>query len=268
MELKENNITKDFEYLSYPSVEEPTWVPVPKYIRVMLGKGFIVKSKNAMLMRGRPPVYFFPREDIAASELVRSGKTEHSDKLGTAVYYNVKAGGKIAENGAWSYENPSGNAPEDISRYVALDWKAMDTWFEEDEEARVHPRDPYHRVDVIPSSRIVKVIMDGKTVAETDCPVLLFETGLPVRYYIRKTDIHMEMLEPTDLKTGCPYKGEASYYSFVNGDKMEENIAWTYPFPNPEVYRIKDFVAFYSENIEDFRVEGEKLPKIKTPWSK
>jgi uncharacterized protein (DUF427 family) len=75
----------------------------------------------------------------------------------------------------------------------------MDAWFEEDEEVFVHPRDPYHRIDVLRSSRRVKVVLAGETVGETVQPTLLFETGLPVRYYFPRIDLRMELFLPSRI---------------------------------------------------------------------
>lgn len=143
----------------------------------------------------------------------------------------------------------------------------MDSWLEEDEPVRVHPRDPYHRLDVCHSSRHLRVVVSGKTVADSRKPVMLFETGLPARFYIPKTDVRQQLLKPTDHKTECPYKGEASYYSIVVDGEESENFAWTYPFPNQEVNKIKDHVAFYTEKIDEVFVDGKPMPEMKTMFS-
>ena len=143
----------------------------------------------------------------------------------------------------------------------------MDAWFEEDEEVFVHPRDPYTRLDVIQSSRHVRVVVGGETVAETDHPVLLFETGLPVRYYIPKVDVRMDLLEPSKSHTECPYKGIASYYSVRIGDQVVVDIAWYYPFPHLEVGKIQNLISFYDEKVDAVYVDGEKQDRPKTHWS-
>src|SRR5438552_14030122 len=88
----------------------------------------------------------------------------------------------------------------------------MDHWYEAAEEVKRHARDPYHRVDVVQSDRQVKVVAGGEVVAETRRAHILWETGMPIRYYIPQADVRLDLLEPTDLHTGCPYKGEASYW--------------------------------------------------------
>jgi uncharacterized protein (DUF427 family) len=142
----------------------------------------------------------------------------------------------------------------------------MDAWYEEDDEVFVHPRDPHHRVDVLNSSRHVKVVVEGVVVAETRRPRLLFETGLPTRYYIPKIDVRMDLLEPTDSITACPYKGRASYWSVRAGERLLEDLVWVYPAPIPECPKIENLLSFYNEKV-DIYVDGELQPRPKTHWS-
>ena len=133
----------------------------------------------------------------------------------------------------------------DLAGLVRIPFDAADKWTEEDEVILGHARDPFARIDVRQSTRHVRVEKAGQLLAETDRPVLLFETGLPTRYYIPREDVVAEV-EPSDRHTTCPYKGVASYYT-VGGNK---DIAWYYPDPLPGVEPIKDLVAFWSERAE------------------
>jgi uncharacterized protein (DUF427 family) len=142
----------------------------------------------------------------------------------------------------------------------------MDGWYEEEEEIFVHPRDPYKRIDAVPSSRHVRIVINGETVADTRRPVLLFETGLPTRYYIPSEDIRMELFEPAVGTTSCPYKGVASYWSAKIGDKVFRNIVWSYLDPIPECPKIRGLLSFFNEKV-DIYVDGELQPRPKTPWS-
>ena len=130
----------------------------------------------------------------------------------------------------------------------------------------VHPRDPYHRVDVLNSSRHVKVVIDGTVVAETRRPRLLFETSLPTRYYVPKADVRLDLLEPTDTVTQCPYKGRASYWSVRVGNEVRKDLVWGYPFPIPECSKIENLMCFYNEHV-DIYVDGELQERPRTPWS-
>ena len=141
----------------------------------------------------------------------------------------------------------------DIEGYVALEWAAMDAWFEEDEEIFVHARNPYTRVDALRSSRSVQVQLDGAIIAESNSPVILFETGFPPRYYLPALDVQRDLLTPSDTKTSCPYKGTASYYSI--GDHTD--IVWTYTSPFPESRPIQGLYCFYDELV-DLIIDGER----------
>ncbi|GAA3300260.1 DUF427 domain-containing protein [Dactylosporangium vinaceum] len=158
----------------------------------------------------------------------------------------------------WRYDDPR------LAGHVAVEWSAA-RWFEEEEEIFIHPRDPHKRVDAIPSSRHVVVEIEGVPVAETRAPVLVFETGLPIRYYIPPGDVHRDLFDPSDLRTGCPYKGTAGYLSLRA--PRAENIAWYYAEPLPAVGPIRDHIAFYNEFV-DHVVDGERLERPVTPFSR
>lgn len=245
------------------------FVPTPKWMRVYFGKTFIADSKHARLLfeNGRLPVYYFPKEDVRMDLLKPSDHKSHSRLFGEASYWNIEVDGQVAENSVWGYENPMSPAGE-LEEYLSFDWKKMDAWFEEGEQVFVHPHDPYHRIDVRKTTRHIRVVLGGETVAETKRAVMLFETGLPARYYIPLLDLRMDLLISSDHHTSCPYKGDASYYSVQVGDQVYENIAWYYPFPHPEVGKIQRLVSFYQEQVDALYVDGEEMGKPKTPWSK
>ncbi|MGP3981649.1 DUF427 domain-containing protein [Streptomyces sp. KR80] len=103
-----------------------------------------------------------------------------------------------------------------------------------------------HTVEAVPGTEVVTVTIDGQVVAESSRPVLMYETGLPVRYYLPPEDVAMHLLEPTDTHTFCPYKGRASYWSYRGGDgRVVTDVAWAYPDPLPEVALIKGRLSFY-----------------------
>jgi uncharacterized protein (DUF427 family) len=142
----------------------------------------------------------------------------------------------------------------------------MDSWFEEDEEVFTHPRNPYTRVDILASSRHVRVEVEGETIAESTSPRLLFETGLPVRYYLPKTHVRMDLLVPTQTESHCPYKGQAEWWSVRAGDRVHEDLAWSYRMPLPESQKITGLVAFYNEKV-DIYVDGELQERPHTKFS-
>jgi len=125
-----------------------------------------------------------------------------------------------------------------------------------DEEVFTHPRDPYSRVDIVPSSRHIRVEVNGVIVAESTKPTLLFETRLPIRYYLPKTDIRMDLLAPSATSSQCPYKGQAEYWSLSIGETVIEDVAWSYRTPLPESLKIAGLVCFYPEKV-DLYVDGQ-----------
>jgi uncharacterized protein (DUF427 family) len=129
-----------------------------------------------------------------------------------------------------------------------------------------HPRDPYTRVDILPSSRHVRVEVDGVTVAESTSPRLLFETGLPGRYYLPKTHVRLDLLIPTDTVTHCPYKGQAEYWSVRAGDTVHGDLAWSYRTPLPESQKIAGLIAFYNEKVDTY-VDGVLQQRPSTKFS-
>jgi uncharacterized protein (DUF427 family) len=135
----------------------------------------------------------------------------------------------------------------------------MDAWFEEDEQVFVHPRDPYTRVDTLHSSRHVRVEIDGVTMGETRRPMFLFETRLPTRYYIPKLDVRMDLLEPSESVTRCPYKGVARHWSAQVCDKLVTDIVWSYPAPIPECPKIENLLSFYNERVDLYIVGCSKI---------
>jgi uncharacterized protein (DUF427 family) len=240
----------------------------PRWVRTVLGGTTVADSKRMKLLwePRRLPVYAFPRADVRMDLLTPTGERA-DDPKGPTTLWAMRVGDRVAENAAWTVDQPAAGAPEDLAGYVVLRWPAMDAWYEEDDEVYVHPRDPYHRVDVQNSSRHVRVEMLGQTVAETRRPRLLFETGLPTRYYIPRQDVRMDLLVASSTVTQCPYKGQAGHFGLRVGGKLARDIAWTYPFPIQECAKIENLVCFYDERVDAVHVDGEPMRKPQSPWS-
>ena len=227
----------------------------PRRVRGYLAGQVVVDSERVLLVyeSKRPPMYWFPLDDVRM-ELLRR-KEPASVSSSDTVRFGLSAGERVVENAAWTYEPPRPGL-EALKGHLAFIWDQLDSWFEEDEEVFVHPRDPYTRVDAIHSSRHVRVEIEGTVVAETRRPVLLFETGLRVRYYIPKQDVRMDLLEPTQTRTRCPYKGIASYWTAVIDGKRFEDVVWSYPTPLPETAKIENLLSFYNEKV-DIYIDGK-----------
>ncbi|MGP3910592.1 DUF427 domain-containing protein [Nonomuraea sp. NBC_00507] len=232
-----------------------------KRVRTYLGGRVVADTTSALLVWEVPyyPTYYFPLADVDEAALKSTGTTKHSPSRGEAVVYTVTSGTAEATEAALAYPD---SPLEEIRGHVRFEWDAMDAWFEEDEQVYFHPRDPYTRVDILPSSRHVRVEVDGVTVADSRGARILFETGLPARYYLPKTDVRLDLLEHTDTVTHCPYKGTAEYWS-VNGAK---DLAWSYRTPLPESERVAGLIAFYNEKL-DIYVDGELQERPKTKFS-
>jgi uncharacterized protein (DUF427 family) len=246
-----------------------TFEPSPRRVRVKFNGEWIADSTSAHLLfeTRHLPVYYFPRGDVRLDLMAPTDHHTFCPYKGTASYWTVRVGDRSAENAVWGYPDPYDEVAA-INDFVAFYWDRVDHWYEEDEEIFVHPRDPYKRVDVVPSSRPVRVILGGETVAETRRAMFLFETRLPTRYYIPPEDVRMDLLVPGDKVTRCPYKGQARYWSARIGDQLFPDIVWSYPEPIAECPKIKGHLAFFNEQVDAVVVDGKEVPRPLTRWSK
>jgi uncharacterized protein (DUF427 family) len=242
--------------------DELRYATSARWVRARLDGVEVADSRRPLLVwepRRPVPLYAFPRDDVRL-DLLRPAEQAPERAHPLAGAWSVEAGGRRAEAAAWTYDDP------DLADYVVLAFDAMDAWLEEDEEVFVHPRDPFHRIEVRASSRHVRVEADGTLLADSRRPVLLFETGLPTRTYLHPDDVEMELLEPSRSLSRCPYKGEARYWSVRAGAVALDDVAWSYPDPLPEVAPIAGLLAFYDERV-DVTVDGERQERPRTPWS-
>jgi uncharacterized protein (DUF427 family) len=156
---------------------------------------------------------------------------------------------------------------EALRETVRLEWGAMDEWLEEDEPVYTHPRDPYTRVDILASSREVRVELDGVTLAQSQSPRILFETGLPPRYYLPISDLRMDLLRPSSTTTHCPYKGTAGYRTVEIEGRRYEDVVWFYRAPLPESQKIAGLACFYNERV-DLYVDGVLQERPRTHFGR
>jgi uncharacterized protein (DUF427 family) len=245
--------------------------PGAKRVRTYLAGQLVAGTTRPLLVWEVPyyPAYYFPAADVRA-ELIPNGKTSpHRPALPAAlrdhaVSYDVRTGnGTVAAGAATSYLD---SPVDELRGLVRFDWSAMDEWLEEDEPVYTHPRDPYTRVDILASSRHVRVDVDGVTVADSPRPRILFETGLPPRYYLPLSDVRTDLLRPSGTLSHCPYKGAASYWSVDTGREVHPDIVWMYRAPLPESQKIAGLACFYNEKI-DLHVDGELQERPHTKFS-
>jgi uncharacterized protein (DUF427 family) len=235
-----------------------------KRVRAYLNGELVADTRRPFLVWERPyyPTYYVPASDVRAA-LIPAGETRHSPSRGDGEVLHVKVGAATADRAALRYPD---SPLEQLRELVRLDWDAMTEWLEEDEPVYTHPRDPYTRVDILASSRHVRIEVDGLSVAETRQPRILFETGLPARHYMPLADVRTDLLRPSATVTHCPYKGAASYWSVDTGQGVHEDIVWIYRAPLPESQKIAGLACFFDEKV-DVYLDGELQGKPSTPFS-
>jgi len=260
--------------------------PTAKRIRAVLGGATVLDSTRGVLVwepRRIVPSYAVPVDDVVGEVVpagaavadaadgvgVRMPDVSERPVLAPSVPFAVHtAEGHAADVRAGGQNRPGAGfcpADPDLAGYVVLDFGAFDAWYEEDELNVAHPRDPFHRIDVLSSSRHVSLELDGQVLAQSSRPMLLFETMLPTRYYLPREDIVAE-LTPSGTRTYCAYKGQASYWSATMGGRVLPDIAWTYEEPLHDAAQVRSLIAFFGERI-DVVLDGERLRRPATPWS-
>jgi len=239
--------------------------PVPRRIRAVVDGRVVIDTASARYVWEWPyyPQYYIPIGDFAPDVLVDEAREEHL-KRGTAMRHGLRTAGGVRSGVAHHYVS----SPVDgVAGTVRVEWAALDAWFEEDEEVFVHPRNPYTRVDALRSDREIVVELEGIVLARSSRPVLVFETGLPTRYYLDRLDVDVSHLVLSDTVTSCPYKGTTSaYWSVDVGARVEPDLAWAYDFPTRQLLPIAGLVAFYNEKV-DLTVDGVRLERPQTKFS-
>lgn len=232
-----------------------------KRVRCLVGGSLVLDSTRALYVWEVPyyPAYYVPEEDVLA-ELVPTGETKHSPARGDAGVCDVKTATGSASAAALRYAD---SPIAELRGTVRVAWDDRLEWLEEDEPVYVHPRDPRTRVDILGSSRHVRIEVDGVTVAESRSPRILFETGLPPRFYLPMTDVRLDLLEPTATVTHCPYKGAATYWSLVVDGQRHEDFVWCYRAPFPESQKIAGLMCFYNEKV-DLYLDGKLQDQPRT----
>jgi uncharacterized protein (DUF427 family) len=245
----------------------PLVEPTPRWIRVRLDGDLIADSRRALLhVQYGPgqlpgsflPTYFLPVDDVRPGVL-----TDREDDASGVTWWTVQGSHRRVERAAWMHRSPA-EPLSALAGMVTFSWAHL-TWFEEDEALMAHARDPHKRVDVAPSSRQVRVELDGQLLAESTSPLLLFETTLPVRYYLSPEDVRVDLL-PSETVSICPYKGVARWWSARVGGQVLQDLVWSYPTPIAENPRIAGRMSFLNERV-DLVVDGERLSRPVTPWS-
>ncbi|MDP9027069.1 MAG: DUF427 domain-containing protein [Actinomycetota bacterium] len=252
--------------------------PTAKRIRAIAAGQTVVDSRDAMLVwepKRVVPTYAVPERDIDAS--VRSVGPNDIDGRDFAripvwdprVPFGVRltpghpvllerSGSEFAING-FIAADPS------LDGYVILDFDGFDTWLEEDDPIISHPHSPFSRIDIRQTSQDVRLSLEGVPIARTTRARILFETGLPPRYYFPREDVLVE-LEPSDTVTSCAYKGVARYFSPVIPGANTRDLAWSYENPLIDGEPVRDYLCFFDEKL-DLTIDRIERPRPQTPWS-
>ena len=220
--------------------------PGAKRVRAFLQGHLVADTIHPLYVWEIPyyPASYVPRDDIVV-ELVDTGEITRSPSRGDGHHHDVKVATTVAEGAALTFPD---SPFEELRGHVRLDWDAMTSWFEEDEEVFTHPRSPTTRIDVLPTSRHVQVRLGDEVLADSTHAHVLHETLLPPRWYIPKVDVRMDLLSPSETVTHCPYKGTTVHYTApVDGEATD--VAWSYPTPLPESIRVAGLVAFYDDKV-------------------
>ena len=248
----------------YPAMITPVnhVQPVPRRVRAVLAGRTVLDTTRARYVWEWPhyPQYYIPLADVRRDLLVSEGQTRQSRR--GLQYLHALRVGEIER--AHAARVLSESPVEGLAETVRFDWESLDAWYEEDEQVFVHPRNPYVRVDALRSSRPLRVELDGVLLADSSSPVMVFETGLPTRYYVNRTDVDLTHLVPSGTVTACPYKGTTSaYWSVRIGGAEHADLAWAYDFPTRQLLPITGLVSFYNEKV-DITVDGQRLARPKT----
>lgn len=225
----------------------------PRRFRVEVAGEVVVDTTRARLLHesNLMPRYYVPVEDVRTDLLTRTDTTTHCPFKGDASYWTLTVGDRVEEDLVWGYEEPL-DGVADVAGHVSLYLDRVDAVFEEDQRLHGHPRDPYHRVDTLPSSRHVVVRLGDRVLAETDRPVAVFETQLAPRWYVPEADVLVDLVD-SDTSSVCPYKGHATYRSLPDGP---DDVAWSYPEPYGEAEGLQDHWSFWGDDVV-VEVDGE-----------
>ena len=257
--------------------------PCRKRVRATFAGDVVVDSSRALLVwepQRLLPAYAVPREDVRGELLpanglasagprgfqLPGGQTVLDPSVPFAVHttdgepLDLRAAGQTREHVAF------GPADADLEGLVLLDFAGFDEWYEEHEPLAGHTRDLLHRVEILRSSRTVRVELDGMVLAESAQAQLLFEHPvLPVRAYLPPQDIRVA-LQPSPTRTQCPYKGEAAYWSLDHDGSTLDDLAWSYEHPLPGAASIAGLVCFFNERV-DLTFDGRHTGRPRTGWS-
>jgi len=220
-----------------------------KRVRGLLNGKFGFDTNEAVYVWEHPyyPQFYIPRKGFL------KGVLEGPDEVEKATIAKLVVGSKSTDRVIIFASSPG-----PLSGLVKVDFESIDAWFVEEEQIYQHPKDPYKRIECIPSTRTVRIEIDGEVVAESSSNIFLYETMLQPRYYLSPTSVNWELLSPSETKSVCPYKGEAKYYDVtLKSGKVVKDAIWWYKYPTLESILITGRLCFYNEKVDVF-IDGVK----------
>ncbi|KAI9850356.1 MAG: hypothetical protein M1838_005803 [Thelocarpon superellum] len=247
-------------------------------VRTLFNNTYVADTTSAVHVWEHPsyPQFYLPLAAVAPN-LVTKHASHPIDKHGSAFPATLKVGDKSTDRVLLFEKGP-------LAGLVRFEFRTMgekssrmtegkrsnrrfvdeDAWFEEDREIYGHPKDPYKRIDTIPSSRTVTISIDGQVVAESNNVMILLETTLPTRYYLPKPSLNLALASPSTTTSLCPYKGVAEYYNITVNGKEYKDIIWWYRYPTSESLEIAGRISGYNEKL-DFSIDGvlQERPRSK-----
>jgi uncharacterized protein (DUF427 family) len=241
--------------------------PYGPRVRALLAGETVADSTATLLVHQslRLPVFWFPRADVRDDVLARTARCEQLPGHGEVRRFDVRVGERVVPGAARVLERPAPGAPLPEG-LTTLDWDAMDEWFVEDAQLFGHPHDPYSRIDVWKTTRHVVVRLEGHVLADSRRSQMLVETGLPPRFYLPAEDVRTDLLVPSPHRSRCAYKGSASYWHVRIGDRVEEDLVWSYADPDHDAEPVRDLLCFFNERV-DLELDGEPVERPQTLWS-
>jgi len=216
------------------------------------------------------PRYYIPAESLHDDILTRltgstSGQTSSGLSVDLAIVDTIEGNGNASK--AAIERLTVGSKTTTWVRFlegplkgsIRFERSELDDWFENG-ALFVSIKNPYKRIDTAAVSRHIIVKVDGEVVAETNVAVLLNETNLPDTYYLPATSLkNWGAVEKSNLRTACPYKGEAWYLSLSVKDKKHENLIWYYPYPTHESAAVAGLISFYRKDFVEISVDGVRI---------
>lgn len=215
--------------------------PTPRLVQALYNGAYVVKTTSALFVWEHPyyPQLYIPQSAVTSEAQLKQGSPIESDTSSVIGHRYTLTVGKKSTDEIVIFSDKLEGAAAPLAGLVRITFSAMDQWFEESTPIFVHPKDPFKRVDILASSRPVRVFIDDVLVADAPSSMHLYETGLPARYYLPLTSIKAEVLRPSNTRTKCPYKGEAEYYSVEVNGKLHEDVIWYYRNPTLESIKVE-----------------------------